>query len=191
MYGILAALAFGRYALRVSEINSQKFAFGGKAGEVPVRGGEFGGKPHSKGGTDFSFKGKTYNAEVDELAVIRTKNASPTKRFKIEGTQMQIASAANKLGGGIDFKPGAKIRKFDTGGIPGGVLQPPVFTPSSSTTFVNSGVSEEKFDELIDKITEMNDATNGRIDRLQVEQVTSSVTNAQKKQVRQSQIGTL
>lgn len=191
MYGILAGLALARYALRVGEINSQKFEFGGKPGEVPVRGGEFGGKSHSKGGTDFSFKGRKYNAEVKELAVIRTKNAPANKKFRVEGTQMEIASAINRIGGGIDFRPGASIKKFASGGLPGGVLQPPVLTNSSNVINNFGGVSEEKFDQLIDKIEEMNDATNGRIDRLEVVQVTSSVTNAQKKETRQSSIGTL
>lgn len=191
LFGILAALALARYALRVSEINSQKFAFGGKPGEVPVRGGKFGGQPHSSGGTDFSFKGKQYNAEANELAVIRTKNAPANKKFTVEGTQMEIASAINKIGGGIDFKPGAKIRKFASGGIIGGVLQPPVSNPSSSTVVVSGGITKEDLDDLKDALIERTEATDRRIDRLEVRQVTSTVTNAQKKEVKQSAIGTL
>lgn len=192
MYGILAGLALGRYALRTSEINSQKFAFGGKPGEVPTRGGEFGGKPHSKGGTDFTFKDKNYNAEVEELAVIRTKDAPTHKKYTVTGNQMQLASFANKIGGGIDFKPGARITKLASGGFLGQSLEAPVFTPSSNTLINNAGgVTEEKMNELLEKIEEMNEATDRRFDRLKVEQVTSTVTNAQKKQVKQSEIGTL
>jgi hypothetical protein len=191
MYAILAGLALGRYALRTSEINQQKFAFGGKPGEVPVRGGEFGGKPHSKGGTDFKFKGKNYNAEVEELAVIRTKDAPAGRRFKVEGTQMQIASAANRIGGGIDFKPGAKIRKFDSGGIPGGILQPPVFDAQSPTVIVNSGITKEDLDELKEAFIERTEATDRRIDRIQTFVSEKDISDAQKKQVKQSSIGTL
>jgi hypothetical protein len=159
---------------------------------MPAKGGEFGGRPHRDGGTDFYFRGNKFNAEVKELAVIRTKDAPARKKFTVTGDQMQIASFANKIGGGIDFKPGAKVKKFAFGGSLGGVLQPPVLNDRQSSVINNfGGVSEEKFDELIEKIDGHMIETSKRIDRLKVEQVTSSVTNAQKKEVRQTSIGTL
>lgn len=123
MYGILAALAVARYALNVSNISRQQFASGG---EVPRKGGKFGGKPHAQGGTSFVYQDREYEAEVDELAVIRTRNAPKDKRFTVTGTQTQIASAINKIGGGDDFAPGASIEEdkrpwykkiFDRGGF--------------------------------------------------------------------------
>lgn len=189
--GILTALALGRYALNVAAINKEKFAFGGKPGEVPSRGGQFGGKPHSKGGTDFSFRGERYNAEAKELAVIRTKDAPKGKRFSVTGTQMEIASAINKIGGGINFKPGAKLVKFETGGFLGDRLQPPVFTPSNNFINNSGGISEEKFDELIEKITEMNTETSKRIDRIQTVVSDKEITDAQNKRAKQTSIGTL
>jgi hypothetical protein len=200
MYAILSGLAFARYALRVSEINKEKFALGGQPGQVPMKGGKFGGKPHSKGGTDFHFKGNKYNAEVDELAVIRTRNAPKNKKFKVEGTQMEIASAINKIGGGIDFRPGASVRTFantkhrhfESGGFIGQSLQAPIFTPSNNSSIGSTGgIGEKKFDQLIDKIDDHIQETSKRIDRIQVVQQTSTVTNAQKRAVKQSVIGTL
>lgn len=188
----LSALAFGRYGLRVREINQEQFEFGGQPGEVPVNGGKFGGRPHSRGGTDFSFKGKSYNAEVDELAVVRTKNAPKNKKYRVEGTQMQIASAMNVAGGGTDFKPGARAFRFATGGYLGDSLQAPVLPQRAVSVFntTSGGVTEEMWDEFMDKIDEMNEATNSRIDRMEVVQDTDTVTNAQKKRVKQSSIGT-
>lgn len=122
MYGILAALAVARYALNVSNISRQQFARGG---EVPTRGGKFGGKPHAQGGTSFVYQDREYEAEIDELAVVRTRNAPKNKRFTVTGTQTQIASAINKIGGGDDFAPGASVEEdkkpwykkiFDRGG---------------------------------------------------------------------------
>lgn len=192
--GILSGLALGRYALRVNEINREQFAFGGQPGEVPTRGGEFGGRPHSKGGTDFSFKGKKYNAEAKELAVIRTRNANPRKIYQVTGNQMQIASAANRIGGGIDFKPGAFLKKYDTGGMLGASLQAPQWSPAGVTNiFNNDKVSDlvEVMEKVRDDMKQQTKAFSDRIDRIEVVQVTRTVTNAQKKEVWQSGIGTL
>ena len=190
---ILSGLALGRYAIRVSEINAQKFEKGGQPGEVPTKGGKFGGKSHSRGGTPFEFKGRSYEAEVDELAVIRTKNAPKGKKFKVEGTQMEIASAINRIGGGIDFKPGAKIRKFETGGFLGQSLQAPVFQPAN-TTFVNTNSNAEIVDAIKDlgeRTTRLADETSKRIDRMEVVQKTSTVSSALRKEVKQNNIGTI
>lgn len=187
---IFTGLALARYSMRINEINREKFEFGGQPGEVPLRGGEFKGKPHTRGGTDFSFKGKSYNAEAKELAVIRTKNAPKSARYQVAGTQMQIASFANRIGGGVDFKPGATFQKMETGGYLGESLQPPVFTGSSNMVFT-SNMTEEKWNEMMEKMENIAAEQSRRIDRLQVEQVTNTVTQAQKKQVKQSTIGTL
>lgn len=190
MYAIQAAIAIAGYALNVSRINSAQYAFGGKPGEVPTGGGQFGGRPHSEGGTDFSYKGEQYNAEVGELAVIRTKNAPSSKKYTVSGTQMEIASAINKIGGGISFKPGASVRKFESGGYLGDALQPPVFA-SSSSTFVSLGLSEAKMDELITTMNSHAKEQSKRIDRIQVQVSEQEISKAQSKQVKRSSIGTL
>ena len=192
---IFSGLALGRYAVRSNEIDREKFAMGGKPGDVPTHMGKFGGKPHSKGGTDFQFRGRGYNAEAKELAVIRTRNAPAHKKYSVSGTQMEIASAINKIGGGVHFKPGASIKQFESGGYLGQSLQPPVFTPinSSSINIDNSDILstvQEQANAMQEQAKSIQ-ALSQRIDRLQVVQVTSTVTAAQAKQVKQSSTGML
>lgn len=175
--GILSGLALAKYAMNLSKINSAQFEFGG---QVPKRGGRFGGKTHREGGTPFVFQGQQYEAEVDELAVIRTKNAPKNKTYTITGNQEQIASALNSIGGGVDFAPGAKLSKFEFGGMLGGGLRAPQFVPSSQIIIQNN-----------QDISSLVDAVNNRFDRLEVVQVTSTVTKAQQKQVKQQSVGVL
>jgi hypothetical protein len=185
IFGVLAGLAYGRYALGLGAINAQQFAYGG---EVPKRGGKFGGKPHSQGGTKFNYKHEEYEAEVDELAIIRTRNApARNKIFQIVGTHQQIASQLNVIGGGVSFAPGAKLKRFADGGTLGATLQAPIFTQASnSSTVNNNGISRDQFETLIGKIDTMNSETSKRFERIEVVQVTNTVTKAQQKQVKQS-----
>lgn len=193
MYGILAAIAAGRFALNIAAINREKFAFGGSPDQVPTRGGEFGGKPHSEGGTPFEYRGRAYEAEVKELAVIRTRDAIKNKVITVTGTQMQIASSINEFGGGRRFSPGGKIRTFDYGGSLGQSLQAPVYIPSGgNSTFINNNTEMvEEIKGMREDLLSVADEQSKRIDRLEVVQTTSSVTRAQQKEVKQSSIGTL
>lgn len=188
---VQSALAIGRYAIRTNMIDSTQFEFGGSPDDVPRRGGQFGGKPHSQGGTPFMYKNRSYEAEVGELAIVRTKNA-PTGNYTISGTHMQIASKLNQLGGGVPFALGGSLKKFEYGGGLGQSLQAPVFTPSAGNTVINynNGVQEKAF-ETLNEHAKAIQAVSDRVDRIQVIQVTSSVTNAQKKEVKQQSIGTL
>lgn len=183
----LSLLAAGRYALRVSEINATKFEYGGA---VPSQGGSFGGRPHSQGGTPFAFQGNAYEAEVGELAVIRKKNAG-TGNYTISGNHSQIASALNHLGGGIQFAPGAAVKKFEYGGSLGESLQPPVFSTGVTTAIINAGIQSETVLTVLQEQARAIQATSQRIDRIEVVQVTSTVTQAQTKAVKQQNPGTL
>lgn len=185
-FAIMSALALGRYALRLGEINNTQFEYGG----VPTAGGRFGGKSHANGGTPFVYKGRTFEAEADELAVIRTKNAAPGN-YTISGNHTQIASALNELGGGIRFAPGAAISKFEYGGKLGESLQAPVFIPSVSSVVPTNNSGQDKVLDLLTQQAQAIQAVNNRIDRIEVVQVTGTVTAAQKKQVKQTNIGTL
>lgn len=191
MYALLAAIAAGRYALRVGEINRTQFEYGGQPGVVPLRGGEFGGNPHSRGGAPFTFKGQQYNAEVDELSVIRTKNASRSRIYNVIGTQRQIASAMNVAGGGVPFATGATLRYFENGGNLGESLQAPVFLPTINSIQTAVGVTKEDLQELAGGMYAIAEAQAARIDRMEVYQVTDTVTAAQKKLVKQNAIGEL
>ncbi|MVT11377.1 phage tail tape measure protein [Chitinophaga tropicalis] len=188
-YAVQAALALGRYAIRVGEINNTQFRYGGSA-DVPTRGGRFGGNSHEQGGTPFIYKGRTFEAEANELAVIRTRNAAPGN-YTISGNHTQIASALNELGGGIRFAPGAKVSRFEYGGGLGESLQPPVFVPTIYNTAVSSSGGQGDALLVLMEQTKAIQAINGRIDRIEVVQVTGTVTAAQQKQVKQISVGTL
>lgn len=184
---LLSGLAIGRYAIRVNEINSQKFE---KGGQVPTRkGGKIKGPSHKQGGVKFN-----YEAEGEELAIINKKSARDSKVRTITGTNKQIASKINELGGGVSFASGAKIRKFESGGFIGQRLEAPTFRPAS-TTFAGASIDMsqvvDKLDEVIESNRQQAEETSRRIDRLEVVQVTSTVTAAQSKQTKQSNIGTL
>jgi len=156
----------------------------------------FGGKSHAQGGTDFSFKGKAYNAEVDELAIIRTRNAPKGKRYTLTGTQAQIASALNKIGGGHDFAPGATLRKFATGGVLG-TLEAPVFTVATKDTGTSEAVLKE-LQALGDRLDAQAEATHNlaaeqsrRIDRIRTFVLEKDISDEQDKTRKRTAVGTL
>lgn len=174
------------------------FGFGGwlrrkfsRGGDVPTRGGEFGGRPHSQGGTPFSFQGTPYEAEVKELAIINKKSAASKKVMTITGTARQIASAINEDGGGVSFARGAKVLKYAQGGYLGSRLRAPVFVPASAYAGRSENPESEAAMAAIVAVSNAVIATSERIDRLEVVQVTSTVTNAQAKEAKATAIGTL
>lgn len=197
MYGVLAATAIARYGLNVANIQrTQFFEKGGnlQSSDVPVRGGDIGGKPHGQGGAPFSFNGQSYEAEVAEMNIIRTKDAPKNKTYTISGTQRQIASMLNQIGGGVAFAPGASVRKFALGGSLGENLQPPSFS-TVNNLFASQQISRADLDQILEKYTgtieQLTAEQASRLDRIEVIQVTSSVTNAQKKEALQSNIAVL
>jgi phage baseplate assembly protein W len=98
----------------------------------------------------------------------------------------------NVIGGGRPFAPGARLTRFDYGGNLGESLQAPVFVPSMSNTIIQSGgLSKEDMQEWRSEIRELAIEQSRRMDRLEVVQVTASVTDAQRKQAKQSDVGTL
>lgn len=197
MYGVLAATAIARYGLNVANIQrTQFFEKGGnlKSSDVPVKGGDIGGKPHGQGGAPFTFDGQSYEAEVAEMNIIRTKGAPKNKTFTISGTQRQIASMLNQIGGGVAFAPGASVKRFELGGSLGETLQPPSFS-TVNNLFASQQISKADLDQILLKYTDRVDVLvqeqAARVDRIEVVQVTGTVTAAQKKAVLQSNIGTL
>jgi hypothetical protein len=172
-------------------LKKKQYGFGGKAGEVPVQGGVFGGKPHSQGGTDFEFGGKQYNAQAKELSIIRTENAPKDKVFSITGNHTQIASALNTLGGGVSFQPGATVRKFDTGGQLGTRLRPPTFNSGYYLSGVNSASqSGNDLNELKQMVADVTAAVYAT-DRKPVVQDTRTVTKSQSRIKKDVSLGTI
>jgi hypothetical protein len=191
------------YFLQRAQISKQQFAFGGalkkkeyglggKAGEVPVNGGVFGGKTHGQGGTDFEFGGQAYNAEVDEMNIIRTRNAPKTGTYSITGSHKQIASALNAIGGGISFATGASVKKFTTGGYLGSKLKAPYF---SAGAYLNGGsVSGKVNDDRIERLEAMTEQVLAAVystDAKPVTLVAQNVTSAQRKKEKDVSTGTL
>ena len=198
----VAALT-GAYLLQRAQINKQQFAFGGAlkkkeygfggdTKEVPVDGGVFGGRPHSQGGTDFEFGGQAYNAEADELSIIRTRNAPKTGIYSITGSQKQIASALNAIGGGISFASGASVKKFTTGGYLGSNLKAPYFNAGA---YLNGGsVAGKVNDDRIERLEEMTAQVLEAVYATDVKPVIlnpGNVTQAQRKKQKDVATGTL
>lgn len=183
MYAILSALAVGRYALNVAAINREKFARGG----VPKTGGPIKGKSHAAGGVPFS-----YEAEDGELAIINKKSARDNRVRTITGTNMQIASLINELGGGISFARGAAHTKFASGGFIGESLQPPVFVPSNNT-FTNSSNKDilAAIKEQSQMLREQTEETKASIYRIKTYVVERDITTTQKRQAIKTAVGTM
>ena len=197
--GAIQAAAIGvAYLFNRAKIQQQQFQFGGllrrkfaRGGDVPTRGGEFGGNLHTHGGTPFAFQGSGYEAEVGELAIINRKSAVSKKMMTVTGTARQIASAINEEGGGVRFAHGAKVLKYAQGGYLGSRLQAPVFVPASTYAGRSDNPENEAAMAAIVALGNAVVATADRIDRLEVVQVTSTVTNAQAKEAKATSIGTL
>jgi hypothetical protein len=209
MYSLLAGLAYGRYALNVSAINSAKFEKGGHVDSETTRGGKVGGRSHAEGGNPFLFHGRVFQDEVGELNVIRTRNTPRGGRYNISGSQEQIASALNEIGGGIKFSPGAFVHKFDYGGTLNSLRSgSSAFTLSApSPEYFNtrgggggSGMQElansiiaisKKVDQTTENMNTLAWQTNTRIDKLKVHVVAREVSDTDKNIKKASSIGRL
>ncbi len=188
----------GAYFYQRAQIQQQQFArggslkkrygFGGNPKEVPLQGGRVGGRPHSAGGTNFEFGGQSYNQEVDELNIIRTKNAPKNKAYTISGSQTQIASALNKIGGGIAFAPGASVNKFGMGAALGSSLKAPYF---SAGAYLNGGSisgNDDRMERLEAIVATVADAVYAS-DSKEVQLNPGKVTAAQKRRKRDTTVG--
>jgi hypothetical protein len=192
MYAIQAALALVNFAFTVNKIKSAQFEQGGSLSDVLDKGGEFGGRSHAQGGNKFLHKGNLIETEAREAYVIN-KNATQSQGiFTVTGTPRQIASAINTIGGGRPFDIGARLyRKFEYGGLLGENVQ----APHNPGSFLNPGsINRDSLDELKAMTAIIHNsviATNNRIDRLEVIQVTKTVQNALKKQVKNDNINSI
>lgn len=222
LYAIQAAFATIRYISNVSTIQAAQFtgAHGLQADRDTIRGGHVKGRSHTHGGNPFLFHGRVFEDEVDEINVIRTKNAPKGKKYKVEGTQSQIASFLNVIGGGISFDPGAMGSRLEFGGNlrvenrfqDGGsvfTLQP----PSNPSQLLNTGGGtvdsklrsvvlditnqvakiNNKVDQQTDNLNLLAYQTNTRIDKIKVIAVAKeieTVNNNTKKAISIGTIGT-
>lgn len=170
--GAMSILALGRYALQISAINAQQFASGGRVELIAIQNGRINTRKNIP----------TQRNGDNVLATVRTGEVILNERQQ------------HLLGGANVFKA-IGVPGFATGGAVNFNPYPyaPQFTPAAY--YVNNTNNNS---EVVDKLEEMNqkldahtEATNARIDRMEVYQVTSTVTNAQKKQVKQNSLGRL
>lgn len=260
-FGALSALAYARYALSLSQVNSatfakgirltvenidnfatggnvtklfskggrlikkivngkevteeeeDKFASGGQPDLVTTRGGRVKGRSHADGGNKFMFKGRIFEDEVDELNVIRTKNAPRGRKYSISGTQEQIASALNEIGGGVRFSIGADIKRLEFGSTLNSLgstssaftLQAPNPTvllgrPTEGNTKLEQNISaltnevrsvSKKVDQTTENMNILAWQTNTRIDKIKVQVVAKEVVNTDNSTKKASSIGRL
>lgn len=166
-----------------------------QGGEVPGGGGEFGGTSHSDRGTPFIFRGRMFEAEAKELAIINKKSASSNEQISISGTPRQIASGINAYGGGRNFAPGARMHRFEYGGLLGGQITPPSFINRyyHRKARGTSG-GDEQMNAIYNMVLANSEATRSLTDhvhKIQVHVSANEITKCQNKHTKSTQVGTI
>ena len=84
-----------------------------------AKGGFTEGPSHADGGIPMTVKSTGQKIEVEGgEAIINKKSMADDRKFKVEGTPREIASAINEIdGNGVSFDKGAKITMFRRGGV--------------------------------------------------------------------------
>lgn len=173
-FAILSGIAIAGAALQIAAINRQQFAAGGKVMPANIPNGRISSRPNiptQPNGDNIYATVKVGEVILNEEQQRRLGGA---KTFKAIGVPGFAAG-------------GLTLTKYPTA---------PVFVPSNTYSQTNNnGVSKDDLIAIMDNVNGniqvLHDATNSRIDRLTVEQVTSTVTSAQRKQARQVQRGSL
>lgn len=188
MYSILAALALGRYAMTIGNINKTQFGRGGKFG----LGGRLKGPSHSDNNGMPVINPRTNDIQAyleGDEGIINKRSMNDNTKYTVSGTPSQIASKINAIGGGVDWLGGASISKFKSGGIFNwNRTQPPIFN-SQIRAFEEAGQSFEKSERL--------DRIENNLEKLSLEGFKKvvlnpkDVTKFQKENQRQTEIGTL
>lgn len=172
---VQTALALVNYALTINKINAAQFAGGGLAGKTPI-------VPIGNGKITASSNIPTQPNGDNIFATIKTGEVVLNERQqKMLGGDKTFAAI-----GVPGFANGGKL--FDYGGTLGMQYSAPAFysrNDNGSYDAINNNA------ENIGKALVALQAVNQRIDKIEVVQVTSSVTKAQKKEVQQKSIGSL
>lgn len=86
---------------------------------MSAKGGFTIGPSHAEGGIPMTVKSTGQKIEVEGgEGIINKKSMADNRKFKVEGTPRQIASAINEIdGNGVSFDKGAQITMFRRGGI--------------------------------------------------------------------------
>ena len=85
---------------------------------MTAKGGFTIGPSHEDGGIPMTVKSTGQKIEVEGGAgIINKKNMADNRKYVVEGTPRQIASAINEIdGNGVSFDKGARIKKLRKGG---------------------------------------------------------------------------
>lgn len=175
MYGILAALALGRYALNISNIDKQQFAGSGKV------------KP-------------LYAGRITALPNIPTQPNGDNVLATVKPGEVILNEVHQRMLGGAKTFRAIGVPGFADGGLvslggpaPGSNLQPPV-NPSSFLHGNNTGSINVVLDAINQQTENLNETArqiHQRIDKLQVHVSAREVVAIDNKTKKASQIGTL
>ena len=85
---------------------------------MTAKGGFTIGPSHAEGGIPMTVKSTGQKIEVEGgEGIINKRSMADDRKFRVEGTPKQIASAINEIdGNGVSFDSGAKITKLEYGG---------------------------------------------------------------------------
>ena len=196
LYGMMALLAIGRYAINSKAVDSAQYGRGGKMKRWFGLGGRIdNGTYHSENNGMPIINPKTNEVEayIEKEEGIINKNSMRDKNiYSVSGTPSQIASKINSIGGGVDWDGGATIKKFMKGGpYLGSNLQPPVFRSyyeSGSNNNVNFDDSRlQRIEENIERLAKLQQQESSK--RVYVSQ--REISNAQSEYNKQTEIATL
>ncbi len=117
-----------------------------------AKGGFTEGPSHADGGIPMTVKSTGQKIEVEGgEAIINKKSMADNRKFKVEGTPREIASAINEIdGNGVSFDKGAKITMFQKGGM---MYEPQVCDRYAKSCgqydfYVNDGGENKKIGQL-------------------------------------------
>lgn len=168
-FTIQKAAAVIRATFAAAQVLAQKFQFGGRIY----------GPSHNQGGVPIEAEGGE--------GMINKNSMASKDVYSVTGTPVQIASAINRVGGGVSFaSPPISFKKFEFGGLV--PLAAPTFTRSNP---VFTGTPDSDSGQQLNLILKYIAETNARIDRIQVyNNATDTVKTADRVNVF-NQVGTL
>jgi len=144
---IAAGITAGIGAAEIVSILAAPLGGGGIIEDSFARGGMVAGNSHAQGGVKFGVGGRVVELEGKEAVI----NKRSTAMFRDQ------LSAINVAGGGVSFANG-------------GIISPPLGAPVLGSLSSDSGSPMN----LLNKMSEMIEATNNRIDRIEVEYTTNT-----------------
>ena len=189
MGGVLSALALGRYAMNVKNIDQTQYKKGGLFG----KGGRLTGPSHSENNGMPVINPRTGEIQAymeGDEAIVNKKSMSDNSKYTVTGTPSQIVSKINSIGGGVDWMGGASISKYEKGGYFGAVVSPPVFSDYRASNISMNYEKDNRIEKLTDIVEDVVIAVH-KSDSKDVVLNPKKVTEAQDREVKQTLTGDL